>query len=826
MAGGEKTITKVVTLLQEMLDKSKDDGKADRTLYAKFKCYCDSTTEEKKSAIETTAEDIERMEALIADKSAVNTAYSQEAAQLEADMAANRKGYGEADTTRTKEKEAFEKEEEDLEKGIAQLDQGINILAAVGADQTVTGDSDSELLMAKDATATAKAMFMAKKSTVQKLDDHMKEALRAAAVFLDDKQRGMMTSFLQGPTANYNAQSGEIVGVLKNMNDTFTANLANARQVESKAVADFNAMANVLQEEYDEASDLFEKRKKEIGETAELISRTTSEMNTAKERLADDTDFLASLTERCATKKAQFDKRNMLRSQEEAAIAEAIAVLNSDAAFETFGSVSATSSGATGFIQMSASQTKDEQKVRSAAAAALASSSKKLHSARLAKIAMELSSKNKAENPFVKVLENINGTVAVIDAEEADDKQKLDTCNSEQQINEAKRDDKKEKMDELTATISELEISAKNTRSQIKETEEDLADNRAGQKESTDARNAQNAIFKTNLKNLEDAEKVLAKATKVLVKYYKYLHMHTAEKTYKKVDGKDSGGGNLRQVQPGFSDPTENDLALEKACSEEPECVAFNSAGWLKSSLAPETEWYEWDGGALFIKELNGVPATEAGTELLQSKSKARQPEDIDFANEDAEFADSQSGNGNKVIDMLTFIAKETKDEKDTAISTEESAVDTFDDEMKTAKDAEKGMMEAIDGFKLDLADTEKSLQEANAELSTTTDEHTATVQYLADIEPGCTFIQTNYDGRKSAREAEKDALANAVSTLKATPIFQQFLAEAEKEAMGKCAPLCEGDKEPEAECQACLQGVSVFGYCVTNPDTPGCPAK
>merc|ERR1719482_324796 len=243
---------------------------------------------------------------------------------------------------------------------------------------------------------------------------------------------------------------------------------------------------------------------------------------------------------------------------------------------------------------------------------------------------MELSStsRSKVSNPFVKVLENINGTVELIDAEEADDSQKLATCNSEQDINFEKRDNKKEKMDELTASISDLEISAKNTRKQIAETEEDLADNRAGQKESTDARNAQNAVFKTNLKNLEDAERILAKATKVLVKYYKYLHMHTAEKTYKEVSGKDAGGGNLRQVQPGFSDPAENDLALEKACSEEPECVAFNSAGWLKSSLAPESEWYDWDGGALFIKELNGVPATEAGTELIQSKSKSksRQP--------------------------------------------------------------------------------------------------------------------------------------------------------------------------------------------------------
>merc|ERR1719311_1549875 len=631
-----------------------------------------------------------------------------------------------------------------------------------------------------------------------------------------------MTSFLQGPTANYNAQSGEIVGVLKNMNDTFTANLANARQVEAKALADFTAMKKVLDEEYDEASDLFEKRKKEIGETAELISTTTSERDTADTRLADDQEFLASLTDRCAKKKADFEKRNMLRSQEEAAIAEAIAVLNSDAAFETFGKVSATSTGATGFIQISASQNKDEQQVQSAAAS-LAAASKKLHSMRLAKIAMQLSSKNKATNPFTKVLENINSTVELIEAEEADDSQKLATCNSEQDINNAKRDAKKEKMDDLTATIGQLEISAKNTKKEIADEEADLAQNRADQKEATDARSEANAIFKENLKNLQDAERILAKATKVLVKYYKYLHSHTAEKTYKKVDGKDSGGGNLRQVQPGFSDPAENDLALEKACSEEPECVAFNSAGWLKSSLAPESEWYDWDGGALYIKELNGVLATEAGTELLQTKAKSRQPEDYDFENEDAEFADSQSGQGNKVIDMLTFIAKETKDEKETAISTEESAVDTFDSEMKTAKDAEKGMMEAIDGFKLDLADTEKSLQEANAELSTTTAEHTATVKYLDDIEPGCTFIQTNYDGRKQAREAEKSALANAVSMLKATPIFQRFLAEAEKEAMGKCAPLCEGDLEPKAECQACLQGVSVFGYCVTNPDTPGC---
>ena len=35
--------------------------------------------------------------------------------------------------------------------------------------------------MAKDATESAKAMFMSKKSVVKKLDDNLKEALRAAS---------------------------------------------------------------------------------------------------------------------------------------------------------------------------------------------------------------------------------------------------------------------------------------------------------------------------------------------------------------------------------------------------------------------------------------------------------------------------------------------------------------------------------------------------------------------------------------------------------------------------------------------------------------------
>merc|ERR1711924_579554 len=74
--------------------------------------------------------------------------------------------------------------------------------------------------------------------------------------------------------------------------------------------------------EYDEMEELFEAKKKEIGDNAAQISTISSEVETMEAELASDQEFLATLTERCSMKKKEFEKRNMLRAGEEAAIAE------------------------------------------------------------------------------------------------------------------------------------------------------------------------------------------------------------------------------------------------------------------------------------------------------------------------------------------------------------------------------------------------------------------------------------------------------------------------------------------------------------------------
>merc|ERR1719207_277624 len=217
-------------------------------------------------------------------------------------------------------------------------------------------------------------------------------------------------------------------------------------------------------------------------------------------------------------------------------------------------------------------------------------------------------------NPFKKVLEMINKTVSIIEQEETDDVQKKETCIEEQTTNEENKGHKETDISTLESNINELKVGIEGTKSSIALATEDLGLNRDSQASTTATRKDAHAVFKETLSNCEDAEKILHKAIEVLQKYYAFLHAHNAEKSYEEHPNKDSGGGNLERLQ-GLSVEE-----LEKACSEKADCVGFNSAGWLKSTLAGSSEWYDWDGGSLYVKMLNGVPAYEKPTQLLQEE--------------------------------------------------------------------------------------------------------------------------------------------------------------------------------------------------------------
>merc|ERR1719482_2559702 len=91
------------------------------------------------------------------------------------------------------------------------------------------------------------------------------------------------------------------------------------------------------------------KKEKEakMGDNDSALSDKSGLLEAAEQQKKDDEEFLEKLLEEAAKKAKNYEERKMLRANEDAAIAEAISILNSDEAFATFGTTDATKTGAT-----------------------------------------------------------------------------------------------------------------------------------------------------------------------------------------------------------------------------------------------------------------------------------------------------------------------------------------------------------------------------------------------------------------------------------------------------------------------------------------------
>merc|ERR1719335_2103284 len=112
------------------------------------------------------------------------------------------------------------------------------------------------------------------------------------------------------------------------MRDTFKANLADAIKTEDDA-----------QKAYDKFMDI---KQKALGGNDGALATKRKQLAASQKQKASDEEFLEKLLPLCETKAKGYEARKLLRANEEAAIAEAISILNSDDAFATFGGVDAT----------------------------------------------------------------------------------------------------------------------------------------------------------------------------------------------------------------------------------------------------------------------------------------------------------------------------------------------------------------------------------------------------------------------------------------------------------------------------------------------------
>jgi len=670
-------IRKVVTLLQSMQKKVQQDGKDEEELYDKFMCYCKTGGAELGASISGANTKIPAVTSEIETSEAKLAQAKQDLKQAQADRSAAKDAMGEATALREKEAAEYASYKSDSDTNIAAIAKAIAALSAGVA---------GSFLQTPAAAVLARA---------------------AMKVSLPDVDQQVLTAFLS-QSSKYAPQSGEIIGILKQMGDTMAANLADTTAAEEKAIANFKGLMGAKTKEVGATGATVEAKTKQIGELGVSLVNMKEDLSDTEASLADDQNFLAELKKGCATKTAEWEERSKTRAEELVALADTIKVLNDDDALELFKKTLPSPS----LLQLKVSS-------RVLQVEALAAVRKAVRSADhvdrpgLELLALALAGKSASTGGFDKVVKMIDEMVDILGKEQDDDDHKKEYCSTQLDLTQ-------DKVDALDRDSDKTSNAIETAKEAIATLTEEIAALSAGIKaldksvaEATEQRKEENAEFKALISSNTATKELLRFAKNRLNKFY-----------------------NPKLYKP----------APKRELSSEDRVV--ENFGGEVTTAAP--------GGIADT----GITAFAQISMHRQEKAAPAPPPDT----WDAYKSKSEENTG--VITMIDLLIKDVDKEMTEAQVEEKDAQADYEQMMKDAAEkrtTDSKSLTSKDGAK---ADTESELQGLIERKAATGKELMATLKYKQSLHAECDWLMQYFDVRKQARADEVDSLKKAKAVL------------------------------------------------------------
>merc|ERR1719428_52539 len=371
-----------------------------------------------------------------------------------------------------------------------------------------------------------------------------KHALGRASVLLPSQQKALR-ALVQQPNANagsYQPASGQIFGILKQMKEEFESNLSTEQKTEQQAVSDFKELKKAKEYEIDAAASQIKQKTQDAADAANQLAESKENLESTREALGADKQFLQELKLRCQQTDKDFELRTKARADEIAAVAEAIAILSDDDNKEAVDKVA--------FIQLSSAQ----RQARNRGAEALMAASKRTGSANLAGLAVRA---HAAMDPktFAKVEKAIDGTVEELKKVQADEVVQKDVCVKDLRENDKAIMIKNREIKEYTAFIEEADSIVAQLEKEIKQHHENTKETEVQMKVASEEREAQNKEFQTAVTEQRAAQDVLKKALARLKAFYKEKSVQPTlvqEMGFSLIQGKQTPGAAAPPPPPGF----------------------------------------------------------------------------------------------------------------------------------------------------------------------------------------------------------------------------------------------------------------------------------
>jgi len=478
----ESPVTKVVNLLKQMQNQLTKEKKADEDVYEKMECWCETNDSETTDVIAAAQKAISTLTASIEEHAAKTGELQQEIANLKDEVTKHEESLAQAAEIRAKEAVEFSAEEKNMMETITALKQAVGILGKHHGEPAAE-PAEEALLAVKHVLSSAKH-----------------QSHRASRVL----------ALIEQPKS-YNARSGEIFGILKEMKETFEKNISEAQKEEAGSVKAHEELQAEKKVEISKAKERIVAKTTQLSDTEVALVQAKADLKDARASLSADQKFLIDLKEKCASSDTEYAARQKSRQEEIMGVGDAIGILTNDDARDLF-----SSSLGKSFLQISAnSEDAARQHVIDVLRKAAAKVAGKTGSEEL--LALAVSAQLDA---FTKVKKAIAGMVAQLTQDQKDESEHRDWCKAELRSNDKSIWTQTTGKEDATALANKLGDTIETLDEEIKAHNAAIVEVKVQVKRASEDREAANKEFQQTVADQRATVAILTKALGRLQQVY------------------------------------------------------------------------------------------------------------------------------------------------------------------------------------------------------------------------------------------------------------------------------------------------------------------
>jgi chromosome segregation ATPase len=510
-AAKNRPVSKVITLLKDMLKQLEKEAEMDEEVYDKMACWCETNDKEKTKAIADAESHIKQLEAKIEEDTALSAKLNAEIVKHKEEVAAAQKALEEATAIREKEIADFNSEEKGLLEAISALSAAVEVLSKHH------GAEDTAMIQVPTMRINEVAM------TLQKLMLLHSDKLKGV---LTPSQRRAAGSFIQAPQDYFDAtptfkqsyapQSGQIFGILNQMKEEFGKDLKDAQEKETAAQKAYEELKAAKEAQIAAGEEQIATKTQELAECDERLAHNKEDLDDTKAALSADEQFLMMLKEKCSMTDKEWEQRQKTRSLEMEAVSKALAVLSGDDAHDlftrTFNPAETASGAGTALLQRKAAA---HSARREQASRLLDDVAKRLGSPRLSSLAVRV-----RLDAFERVKKAIDDMIAALLQEKEDEIKHKDFCVDELNQNQLQTEKKERDKSDTETKIAQLEATIKRLSEEIEALKAEIAEMQLQLKRAGEDREAANKEFQLTVADQRETQKLLRAALGVLEEFY------------------------------------------------------------------------------------------------------------------------------------------------------------------------------------------------------------------------------------------------------------------------------------------------------------------